>query len=71
MACKASGLIGHPSSHNLEGLLSSNNPDCPPITIYDVKNDHVIFGPDLAVTRGKTVRHKMLSTGITTTLSPQ
>ena len=39
-------------------MVSSNNIDDCTITAHDVKNDHTIFGPDLAGVRGKTAKHK-------------
>ena len=58
LACKASGILGHTLSQDLEYLVSSNNIDDCPITVHDVKNDHASFGPDIAEVRGKTVMHK-------------
>ena len=58
LACKASGILGHTLSQDLEYLVSSNNIDDCPITVNDLKNDHASFGHDIAEVRGKTVMHK-------------
>ena len=45
-----------PSEKDYQGMVSSNMIENCPISTSDVSNAHVIFGPDLASVRGKTVR---------------
>jgi hypothetical protein len=52
------GMIASPSERDFQGLVRLNLlKDCP-ITNNDITNAHIIFGPDLANIRGKTVRKK-------------
>jgi hypothetical protein len=49
-------MVGHPADRNSLGMVRANMiPNCP-ITPIAVKNANVIFGPDLAGVRGRTVR---------------
>jgi hypothetical protein len=49
-------MIGNPSEGDYKGLVSSNMISNCPIAPVDITNARVIFGPDLATVRGKTVR---------------
>ena len=52
------GMIASPSERDFQGLVRLNLlKDCP-ITNNDITNAYIIFGPDLANIRGKTVRKK-------------
>ncbi len=57
-ACHLMGMIASPSEQDFQGLVSLNLlKDCP-VTNADITNACVIFGPNLANIRGKTVRQK-------------
>jgi hypothetical protein len=55
-ACRAQGMIGNPSEKDYKGMVSRNLITNCPITTTNISNPHVMFGPDLASIRGKTVQ---------------
>ena len=57
-ARKLQGIIGSPSEKDYGGKVSSNMIKNCPIDSTNVSNARAIFGPDLAIVRGKTVRRK-------------
>jgi hypothetical protein len=50
------GLIGNPSKNNFKGMVSNNMITNCPITTTAITNGRSIFGPDLAIVRGKIAR---------------
>ena len=54
-ARKLQGMIGSPSEKDYGGMVSSNMIKNCPVDSTNVSNARVIFGPDLASVRGKTV----------------
>jgi hypothetical protein len=55
-ARRGQALLGNPSKKDYQSMVGSNMIENCPISTSDVSNAHVIFGPDLASVRGKTVR---------------
>jgi hypothetical protein len=55
-ACQGQAMIGNPSKGDYKGLVSSNMISNCLIAPVDITNARMIFGPDLASVRGKTVR---------------
>ncbi len=55
-ACKAQGMLGHPTDRNFLGMVRSGMISNCPVTSTAVQNAHRIFGPDLAGIRGRTVQ---------------
>jgi hypothetical protein len=51
-------MIGHPSERDFKAMVSANMIQNCPVTPPDITNANTIYGPDLAGTRGKTVRKK-------------
>ena len=51
-------MTGVPTERAFESMVRLNQLQGCPITIDDVKNAHLIWGPDLANKRGKTVHWK-------------
>ncbi len=49
-------MLGSPSEKDLQGLVSSNMIENCPFTSTDISNAKAIYGPDIARTRGATVR---------------
>jgi hypothetical protein len=49
-------MLGNPSEKDFKGMVSGNMIKNCPVTTTDITNARVIFGPDLASIRGKTVR---------------
>jgi hypothetical protein len=49
-------MIGNPSEKDYKGMVSGNLITNCPITTTNISNARVMFGPDLASIRGKTVR---------------
>jgi hypothetical protein len=50
--------IGRPSTQDYIRFVRENHiPNCP-VTVQDIKNAELIWGPDLGSLKGKTVRHK-------------
>ena len=58
LARKYSVLIRHPSERDLKYLVSSQNLYECPLTIYDVKNAHAVFGTYIVGVRGGGVGKK-------------
>jgi hypothetical protein len=54
-ALKAQGMLGHPTDHEFLGLVRANMIANCNVTESAVKNAHIIFGPNLAGVRGRTV----------------
>jgi hypothetical protein len=54
--CKAQGMLGHPTDYEFLGMVCLIMIYNCSITKNAVKNDILIFGPDLAGVRGRTVR---------------
>jgi hypothetical protein len=55
-ACKAQGMLGHPTDRNFLGMVRGGMISNCPVTPTAVQNAHQIFGPDLAGIRGRMVR---------------
>jgi hypothetical protein len=55
-ACKAKGMLGHPTDREFLGMVHSNMIANCDVTKNAVKNANLIFGPNLAEVRGRTVR---------------
>jgi hypothetical protein len=55
-ARKAQGMLGHPTNCKFLGMVCSNMITNCTVTESAVKNAHIIFGPDLAGVRRRTVR---------------
>jgi hypothetical protein len=55
-AREAQGMLGHPTDRKFLGMVCSNMISNCSITENTVKNANLIFGPDLAGVRGRTVR---------------
>ncbi len=55
-ARKAQGMLGHPTDHKFLGIVCANMIANCNVTEYVIKNVHIIFGPNLAGVRGRTVR---------------
>ena len=55
-ACKAQGMLGHPTNRKFLGMVHLNMITSCTVTESTIKNAHIIFGPDLAGVRGRTVR---------------
>ena len=49
-------MVGHPNDHDFLGMVRANYIMNCPVTKSAVKNANLIFGPDLAGVRGRTVR---------------
>jgi hypothetical protein len=55
-ACEEQAMVGHPTDCNFLDMVCAHMiPNCP-MTNRAVKNANLIFGPDLAGVRGRTVR---------------
>ena len=55
LACNRQLHLGNPSEKQFKEMVSSANLENCPVTVTDVSNAHVIFGPDLLGIKGKTV----------------
>jgi hypothetical protein len=55
-ARRAQTMLGSPSEKDLQGLVSSNMIENCPFTSTDMSNAKAIYGPDIARTRGATMR---------------
>jgi hypothetical protein len=55
-ARKAQGMLGHPTVCEFLGMVRANVIASCNVTESAVKNAHIIFGPNLAGVRGRTVR---------------
>ena len=53
---RAQAMLGNPSAKDNKGMVRNNLISNCPITSHDVTNARMIFGPDLASIRGKTVQ---------------
>ena len=51
-------LLGFPSERDMSNMVHSNMIYNCPVTLQDVKNAKLIFGPDVTSLEGKSVRHK-------------
>jgi len=52
--------VGYPSTHDLKNIITNNLiTDCP-VTIQDVDQAKKIYGPSVAILKGKTTRHTPL-----------
>jgi hypothetical protein len=51
-------LLAIPSKRDFQGMIRHNLLKDYPVTNEDIHNAHVIFGPGLAIIRGKTVHHE-------------
>ena len=60
-AREAQGMVGHPSDRDFLGMVRANYIMNCPVTESAVKNANLIFGPDLAGVRGRTVRRPPLA----------
>ena len=49
-------MMGRPSAADFERMVRGNMLKKFPISVTDIKNAHIIFGPDIRSLRGKTVR---------------
>ena len=58
---RAIHLLGLPSEQDFENMVRSNMIVNCPVTFSDVKNDKLIFGPDITSLKGKSVRRKPAS----------
>ncbi len=56
VACKTQGIMGDPTDHKFLGMIHSNMISNCSITESAVKKANLIFGPDFAGVRGRTVR---------------
>ena len=55
-AREAQGMMGHPTDRDFLGMVRANMITNCPVTVSASKNANLIFGPDLAGVRGRTVR---------------
>jgi hypothetical protein len=55
-AREAQGMVGHPTDRDFLGMVRANYIMNCPVTESAMKNANLIFGPDLAGVRGRTVR---------------
>jgi hypothetical protein len=55
-ARRAQAMLGNPSEKDYQGMVRSNLIANCPFSLSDVTNAQAIFGPDLVIVRGKTVR---------------
>jgi hypothetical protein len=55
-ACKAQGMLGHPTDCDFLGMVRGGMITNCPMTPTAVQNAHQIFGPDLAGIKGKKVQ---------------
>ena len=51
-------MVGRPSAADFERMVHGNILKTFPISVTDIKNAHIIFGPDIGSLYGKTVRKK-------------
>ena len=51
-------MVGRPSAADFERMVRGNMLKKIPISVTDIKNGHIIFGPNIGSLRGKTVRKK-------------
>ena len=56
VARESHGMIGQPSERKFKSMVSNNIIQNFPITASGISNDRNMFGPNLAVTRNKTVQ---------------
>ena len=54
-------LLRFPSEQDFEHMVRSNMIVNCPVTFDDVKNSKLIFGPDITLSKGKSVRRKPAS----------
>ena len=57
-ACRALGLVGYPSERDFTNMVSSNMITNFTINLLDIKNDNMIFGPNVSSMKGKSVRRQ-------------
>ena len=50
-------LLGFPSERDFDNMVCSNIIVNCPVTLDDMKNAKLIFGPDITLLKGKPVRH--------------
>jgi hypothetical protein len=55
-AHRALGLVGYPSPRDFKNMVRSNMIKNCTVTPTDIDNAHKLFGADIAILRGKTVR---------------
>jgi hypothetical protein len=55
-ACKAQAMLGHPTNCNFLGMVHGGMISNCPMSANTLTNAHLIFGPDLAGVRGRTVQ---------------
>ena len=58
MACELYSKIGYPSLHDYKMAVKTQMLNKCPVTIGDIKIAEKIFGPDIAVLKGKTTRKR-------------
>jgi hypothetical protein len=55
-ACEAQAMLGHPTNHSFLGMVCDGMISNCPVPANAVTNAHLIFGPDLAGERGRSMR---------------